>query len=158
MAMKIKSRGAESHFATPMNHVRQIAGTECGAACLAMLARVTLQEARAVLYGDPLPRHLGTTSDDVRAALANFGLVLGRFVPSAAWGVLERRDVPALVSVGYRSGTVNGVPRIRRHWVVFDPCRPATPVLDPLSKVGPRAPGRSQMLGYHHVRLLNKPP
>lgn len=104
--------------------------TECGAACVAMLAGTSLKEARKKLKPSAPTRSLRTDSAELRAALKAFGFKLGRETYSESWEALAKKTTPLLVAVNYDS--------IRHiwHWCVYDPRAPGAPLYDPKARGG----------------------
>jgi hypothetical protein len=126
-----------------LEFVAQGTRDECGVACVAMLAGVSLARSRrAFSFLDEIGK---TYSSDVRQALREFNLRLGRGVACNDWSMIRRNARRALVAVNRK--------RVGRsftwHWVVYDASRLIQPILDPaFLRVGfiPLRP-----FFYHHV-------
>ena len=126
--------------------------TECGAACVAMLARVPIEEARVKVHGGASDRSRRTYPKDIRLALASFGLVLGREIWTSNWRNVAKQSQPVLVAMNYRlKSTKSGAKQELWHWAVYDPRSPSAPLLDSQSKVSPRLPGPSKLASYFKV-------
>ena len=139
-----------------LKHITQRKPTECRAACVAILCRIGIAEARSLL-GQSRSQHTGWTgTDEIRMALAFKELRLGREIYCEDWSALKEKTKPLLISVNYKEWiTKTGKDKVRWHWAVYKPLDAATPVLDPLKKSGPRAPGRTRLYSYFHVHRLS---
>jgi len=95
-----------------MRTVKQKAETDCGVSCVAMLADVSYEEARAAVYPDGKMRL--TSSGKLRAALTALGRppVEGRMV-SKGRTTLKSLPGDALLKVQPTSCST-------KHWVVWD--------------------------------------
>ena len=137
---------------TPTKLVRQTYTTECGAACVAMLAGVGIRKARSLLGMNSTQRARRTSPEDIRRALAEADLVLGRETWTSNWHNVAKQTQPVLVALNYRpKDLTNGRDCYVWHWAVYDPRRKTRPLLDPQSKSSPRDPGRSVLSSYFKV-------
>lgn len=91
-----------------------------------------------------------TYPGDLRLALRNSGIRLGRQVSCASWDALKARAVKALAAIRYQVMR-NGAERW--HWVVFDGTGKLPRILDP--ERGARNDfGRMHIKWYHLVDQL----
>src|SRR5665213_4508399 len=105
-----------------MKYVRQRTDTECGIACVAMLADVGYEKARHALSG---PNHNGTgrsEKDQMRKALTTFGVIITKRLVRCARHPSSKRDALVRTNVGPISGNW--------HWAVWDATQQK--FLDPL--------------------------
>jgi len=105
-----------------MRYVRQRTDTECGIACIAMLADVSYEDARQALFG---PKHKGkgrTQKDQMRKALTGFGVITTKRLIRCARQPTLKRDALVRANVAPKSGNW--------HWAVWDARRQR--FLDPL--------------------------
>lgn len=131
---------------TAIKFIQQLKRTECGVACVAMLCKTSIGEARK-LVGHTNNQSTGWTSTaELRAALGRKGIKLGKEVWCDNWGKLDSKSGPFLVAVNYKA---DGGKNDYWHWAVYNPGEVAAPLLDPLTK--PRKPGRTKLASYFHV-------
>lgn len=104
-----------------MKLVKQKTPTDCGVACLAMLAGISWTEARNALFPDQRKRDFGIKSTEImRTKLKEFGIVTSeRFVHCK---YPERLPMDAILQC-------NRQPNRDTHWVVWDAHR--NKILDP---------------------------
>lgn len=115
--------------------VRQRTGTSCGLACVAMLARKPPSEVSRILKAR-LKEYSSEHTDipDIRFALREFGLRLGRRVSTRHWRKTAALRVWGLAAVRHKR--LRGGYE-RWHWVVVE-IRAGQPVVwDPLRNHGP---------------------
>lgn len=94
--------------------VRQKKGsTECGVACVAMLARITPEQAHACIHF-PNSKNSRTTATELRKALKQYGIVLQKKVESSDWKSLKQKDGVALVATRYNKD------KDEWHWILFN--------------------------------------
>jgi hypothetical protein len=133
-----------------LRFIRQRKWTECGVACLAMVAGLTLRAAREK-FAFPKPGYYGADVDDMRRAFEASGKRLGRKVRSRTWARLRERNTPitALVAVSMaRRGTRNAG---YWHWVLFNGNHDYYEILDP--KRGRRqSEGKLRISWYHLIK------
>jgi len=109
-----------------MRTIKQRTNCDCGAACLAMIARVPYDTAFWALYGKG-PAH-ATTVDDMKQAFLKLGVrAAGRRQSffGRRWDALSL-PFDALLYCNYRSSTNSA------HWTVWD--SKAKTIRDPLKK------------------------
>ena len=132
--------------------VRQRTGTSCGLACIAMLARSKASEVTRILkrrLNDYSSEH--TDISDIRFALRQLGLELGRKVASRNWRTATRLQTLGLAAVRHK--------RLRHgyerwHWVVVEIRKGQPVVWDPARKTGPHVEfDKVPLAWYHHVRI-----
>lgn len=105
-----------------MNHVQQRTKNDCGVACVAMLAGVSYEIAKAA-FDFKRRRTMRTTAEDCINALRKLGIATERFFPLGPDPV-ESLTVPALLKTNKR--------RRIWHWAVYDPV--TRRVLDPANQ------------------------
>jgi ABC-type bacteriocin/lantibiotic exporter with double-glycine peptidase domain len=133
---------------TPLKHVRQIERTECGAACVAILAGVSLAKARTLLGQSSEDKNNRTSTEDIRAALAKLQIRLGRENYCTSWEKIDAKLQRGLLAVSDKN---IGEPNQTWHWVVYDRVEGESPILDPQSKLERRKPGRLRAYSYFYV-------
>lgn len=106
-----------------MRTIRQKGETDCGIACLAMLADISWKEARNALFGTRPKRSFRTTKEEMRSALARFGVVTSKRLVVCKHPERLKRDALLRTNV---LGNGNW------HWAVWDSTR--SKVLDPYYK------------------------
>jgi hypothetical protein len=97
---------------TLLRHQRQQLFSNCGPACVAMLAGTSQKEACRAMFGEVLSRNVYSTWADIRRALTHLGLRHGK----RAHFVSKWESVPDFAIVGC-SRRSNG----DWHWVVCSP-------------------------------------
>ena len=97
---------------TLLRHQQQELGSNCGPACVAMLAGVSQQQACRAMFGEILTRNAYSFWPDIRRALKHLGLRHGK----RAYFVSKWESVPGMAIVGC-SRRSNG----DWHWVVCSP-------------------------------------
>jgi hypothetical protein len=108
-------RGAKSDGAPLMpklRHVKQLHGTGCGAACVAIIARVSYSEALEVMFPDQ-KRGFYSTYSDIRRSLVQFGVASEPIARRCTR--FQRIAHLAVVGCRYRAVTETW------HWIVYDP-------------------------------------
>ena len=106
-----------------MKKIRQRTETDCGVACLAMLAGISWAEARKVLFGRWRRKNFYTEKEEMRAALRRFGIITAKRLVRCKDPRRLKRD--ALLNTNL---LVDG----NSHWAVWDAKRKK--VLDPYYK------------------------
>lgn len=103
-----------------MRAIRQKGETDCGVACVAMLAGISWAQARKALFGAHRPKGYYTTKEEVRAALTRLGVITSKRL--AVCKNPERLTRDALLRTNVLA---NG----NWHWAVWD--AKTKKVLDP---------------------------
>lgn len=106
-----------------MKLVRQKKDSDCGPACLAMLAGIPLVEATRAIFGDAPRKKYYTEKDQLRAALTHYGVITLRNLRRCSDPTKLTRD--ALLKTNMRKDGYY-------HWAVWDAKRQK--LLDPLYK------------------------
>jgi ABC-type bacteriocin/lantibiotic exporter with double-glycine peptidase domain len=137
-----------------MKRVKQKHENDCGIACIAMIAGVSYREALKAAYQDYLSddwnrKDFRLGQKEIRAALDNFGLKLGRKVRTTDWNKVPDR---ALAAIRYE-------PEINEwHWVVHIRDSADRFVLDPRKTIRKERRTDFQVMTlawYHHVHTLS---
>jgi hypothetical protein len=126
-----------------VKYIRQKAQTDCGIACLAMLAGVSYPKAKALLFGPSHNATCYTTKDEMRDALRYFGVITSKRLVRCKR--LDRLGRDALL----RTNVLNNG---NWHWVVWDAAQGR--ILDPL----PYKRGLRPYSGLVVLRRLRNPP
>lgn len=132
--------------------IKQRKPKECGVACVATIAGISLREARTLMGHTDNNKEPGWTgTEDLRKALAKKKLKLGRETYCSDWTHIAQRLRTGIVAVNahYRKGVLD-----RWHWIVYDSSDPKHPIRDPQAKQDRRSPGRTRAYSYFHVRQL----
>jgi hypothetical protein len=95
-----------------LRHVLQLHGTGCGAACVAIIARVSYDEALQVMFPGR-KRGFYSTYSDVRRTLAAFTITCDPVARRCT--SFDRIAKLAVVGCRYRAVTETW------HWIVYDP-------------------------------------
>jgi ABC-type bacteriocin/lantibiotic exporter with double-glycine peptidase domain len=106
-----------------MRMIKQRNETDCGIACLAMLASISWAQAKHALFGKRRRKGFYTTKDEMRAALIRFGVITSKRLVVCRNPERLERDAPLRTNV-----LANG----NWHWAVWDAKRKK--VLDPYYK------------------------
>ncbi len=124
-----------------LRFVPQRKSTECGVACVAMLASVSLSAARKAVGCSSY-----TDIDEIRTALNDYGICLGRKVKARTWNrLLDRKaEVTALVATGYRRA------KEKWHWVLCVGNSNSYEILNPRTRRR-SSYGRLRIAWYHLV-------
>jgi hypothetical protein len=133
---------------TALKHVSQIKKTECGAACVAILAGVSLDKARTLLEQSSENKNSRTSTKEIRSALAKVKIRLGRENYCPSWEKIDSKLQRGLIAVSDKN---IGEPNQTWHWVVYDRVEVESPILDPQSKLERRKPGRLRAYSYFYV-------
>lgn len=128
-----------------LRHVRQSRGTDCGVACVRILAGVSAACAMKAPKLEPAAIFHRTRPEQIRAALASFGVWMFREVHCEDWSKIPQRVNRALLVVNYDDV------KDTWHWVVFDRADPKTPILDPQSKNRRSVHRSTRLFSYYRV-------
>lgn len=112
-----------------MRLVRQRGATDCGIACLAMLANIPYIQAKRALFGTKRQVSYDTTKDQMREALLLFGVITTKRLVVCTDP--ERLDRDALLHT-------NKLADGNSHWAVWDAKR--RKILDPIYARGRTRP------------------
>jgi ABC-type bacteriocin/lantibiotic exporter with double-glycine peptidase domain len=106
-----------------MKLIKQKTKSDCGVACLAMLAGISWGQARNALFNRGRKKDFSTTTDTMRAALRRFGVITSKRIHRCTNPRRLKRD--ALLNTNVLA---NG----DSHWAVWD--AKSRKVLDPYYK------------------------
>jgi len=106
-----------------MRFIRQRTNTDCGVACLAMLAGISWAQARRALFGNVPTKSFSTDTKRMRAALLKFGIVTSLRPIACKNPARLKRDALLRTNVKANGGS---------HWAVWDSKRQR--ILDPYYK------------------------
>jgi len=142
------SKSRWSKTPTQIQFVRQQTGTSCGIASLSMLTGLSIGALRKVLASRLIDFEDDCTdSSDLRAALAQIGIRLGRMVRTKDWSKVSRTGGRALAAVRFRR-LKGGYERW--HWVVVDGAEDPPVVWDPYRRDGRRHDLHNLPLAWYH--------
>ena len=124
--------------------LRQRKSTDCGIACVAMLANCFYSDAKRTLFPNgPGKNGYVTTKDQMRMALLQLGVITSRRLVRCGRDISLTRD--ALLATNYRSSDDEW------HWAVWDSKRKK--ILDPYYK---RTRPFSQLTVLRRYRMVRK--